>query len=223
MSTQVLLGSTRSRALLGRMKRLGWGRLFAAEIPHPAAHEPWALDNGVFAAWRAGTAWNEQPFLTALFATERKVSVGKIARPLFAVLPDRVADPSSLDVSLAWLDRIGCLVPMSWFLVLQNGMDRERIRDVLEARPEIAGLFLGGDDDFKTTASSWCSLAHDLRRRFHFARVSTTRRLTEAYAIGADSCDTTQPLWSEDAFDRFERAWLSLHHQPTATEGAAAL
>lgn len=206
---QVLLGSTRSRDLLQRMQSLGWGRLFAAERPKPAALEAWALDNGVFGAWKGGHAWNEQAFLWCLHAAERGTWTRRFQPPMFAVLPDIVADAGSLHHSMDWWARKGRLYDVPWFLVVQNGMTVEDVRHALRSAP-IAGLFLGGDDDFKRTAPMWCELAHSEERRFHYARVSTAERLREACAIGTDSCDTTQPLWSAEGFARFERAWLEL-------------
>jgi hypothetical protein len=205
MTPQVLLGSTRSRDLLRRMRELGWGRLFANEIPKPLDGEPWALDNGVFPAWKAGVEWDEQPFLTGLHAIERRIACGRMQMPLFTVLPDRVADSESLRFSLDWYERKGRYFEVPWYLVLQNGFRPDDVRAAMRNIP-IAGLFLGGDDDFKLTAPMWCELAHAESARFHFARVSTVGRLEIAYAIGADSCDTTQPLWSEEAFDRFASA-----------------
>lgn len=205
---RLLLGSTRSRALLDRMAALGWGRLFASERPHPVAGEPWALDNGVFGAWRSERAWSELPFTWALTRAERAMQVGRLHAPLFAVLPDRVADASSLAYSLAWHERIGRLYSVPWALVLQNGMKRADVVAALRTGV-VSTLFLGGDDVFKLTARSWCELAHEHGARFHFARVSTVARLLEARAMGADSADTTQPMWSVKAFDRFERAWAA--------------
>lgn len=211
---QILLGATRAKALLRRMKALGWGRLFAAERPTPQAGEPWALDNGIFGAFKSGRAWDEQAFLSSLNAADRAVSSGRLAPPLFVVLPDRVADPASLAFSLSWLDRVGRLYAVPWFLVLQDGMTAAEVSAALVAHPEIAGLFLGGSDAFKLTARDWCLLAHGLGLRFHFARVSTPARLRAAHSMGADSCDTSQPLWSEACWLRFEKTAVSLGDAP---------
>lgn len=211
----MLLGSTRSRSLLRRMKTLGWGRLFVAEEPKPIAGEAWALDNGVFGAWKSERSWDEQAFIYGLNRAERAISVGRIASPLFAVLPDVVASAESLHFSLDWHNRIGRLFNVPWFLVLQNGMRREDVVTVLRDGI-VKGLFLGGDDEFKRSAPMWCALAHEQRVRFHYARVSTVSRLQEAWSIGADSCDTTQPLWSEESFDRFDRAWCELRDRGVA-------
>ena len=211
---QILLGATRAKALLRRMKALGWGRLFAAERPTPQAGEPWALDNGIFGAFKSGRAWDEQAFLSSLNAADRAVSSGRLAPPLFVVLPDRVADPASLAFSLSWLDRVGRLYAVPWFLVLQDGMTAAEVSAALVAHPEIAGLFLGGSDAFKLTARDWCLLAHGLGRRFHFARVSTPARLRAAHSMGADSCDTSQPLWSKACWLRFEKTAVSLGDAP---------
>jgi hypothetical protein len=209
---QILLGSTRSTELLRRMAALSWGRLFAAEIPTPERREPWALDNGVFGAWKGGRDWCDAAFVNALHRAERRIACDRIGRPLFAVLPDIVASAQSLDFSLAWHARVGRLFDVPWYLVVQNGFSADDVRAAVKGR-NLAGIFLGGDDAFKATAGSWCSLAHELGVRFHFARVSTPARLRAAHAIGADSCDTTQPLWSEQCWRRFEGAARSLSSQ----------
>ncbi len=206
---QMLLGSTRSTSLLARMAALGWGRLVAGEEAKPKSDEAWALDNGVFGAFKAGRAWTDTTFTWGLNRAERSISSGRIMRPLFAVLPDVVGSADSLQVSLAWHAQIGRLFDMPWYLVLQDGMLESDVAAVLQGG-QIAGLFLGGSDAFKATAPAWCELAHAHGAKFHFARVSTVARLQQAHAIGADSCDTTQPLWSEKAFARFESAWREL-------------
>ena len=142
-------GSARGK-LVDRIRANGWGRLFAAEKPSPRPEEPWALDNGVFAAWKAGTTWRASPFLRALEQAE------SLHAPTFAVLPDIVGGGNaSIARSMQWR---AVLPDGLWYLAVQDGMTAEAVSAVL---PDVAGLFLGGTDDFKATAPAWCELAHE--------------------------------------------------------------
>lgn len=197
----MLTGSTCSRKLVDRLIANGWGRLFCGK-PRPRAGEPWALDNGVFSSWKTGKPWNESAFLRSVsFAVD-------LHAPLFAVLPDVVGGGvDSLRHSMAWRARLPAL---PWFLAVQDGMT---IDDVASVLPDVAGLFLGGTDAFKASARVWCDLAHAHGRRFHYARTSTEHRLRAAIECGADSADSSQMLWSQEHWARFERWWRDLNAQ----------
>lgn len=209
----VLLGDTRSRKLIAAMRSLGWGRLFVASRPAPVRGEPWAIDNGVFGAWKRGTPWDERPFLRNIEAADG------LPAPLFGVLPDIVGGGlESLRRSVSWLPRL----PASWrwILPVQDGM---RADDVAATFADgVGGLFLGGTDAFKATAPQWSRLAHDRGRWFHFARVSTANRLRLAHEVASDSVDTTQPLWSVDHWRRFEKSWRDIVSQRPLFAGGAA-
>ena len=191
----VLVGDTSSRKLVARCQQLGWGRMFSRNNPTPYPGEPWALDNGAFAAHKGG-----RPFDPARFAAraERFAPLG----PLFGVLPDVVgAGMASLALSLEWLPRLPPSVP--WYLPVQDGMVPEAVAPVLKG---VAGLFLGGSTEFKGTCFAWSALAHAKGLRFHYARVSSPKYVRRAYDSGADSCDSSQPLWSANEWRKFERA-----------------
>ena len=227
-----LHGCTRMKDFLVRMRVHGWGRLFTAERPKPFPGEPWALDNGVFGAWRAKRPWSVGHFESALNQMDRGLRSGRLHRPLFVALPDRVADPSSLDYSMTWWMSQGKFYDVPWYLVLQNGMRPQDVAKALRvtirnkafygdsAPRRIRGLFLGGDDAFKLTAPAWCRFAHDHGVAFHFAKVSTIARLETALRIGSDSADSTQWIRQEKLFDKFEQAWDRLVGPPgAATRG----
>lgn len=197
-----MVGDTRAKKLVEKLRARGWGRVFAsaARTPTPYPGEPWVLDNGAFAAWKGG-----KPFDPEAFAA-RAWRVAELA-PLFGVLPDVVGGGmASLELSLAWLPKLPPSIP--WYLAVQDGIPPILIDDVLDAHPRIAGLFLGGTTAFKLAFSEiWSVSAHWRGLKFHYARVSTERHLRRALACGADSCDSTQPLWSAEHWRRFER-WL---------------
>lgn len=197
----LFIGATRAHAMIDRARLLGWGRLFV-EKPSPRAGEPWALDNGVFAAWKGQKKWSAAAFLKSLEQS------AELHPPTLAVLPDIVGGGSaSIEWSLRWR---AVLPALPWYLAVQDGMTRAEVAAVLG---EVDGLFLGGTDAFKATAPIWCELAHSKGKRFHYARVSTQDRLQAALACGADSADSSQMLWSQEHWARFERWWGDAHKQ----------
>jgi hypothetical protein len=188
-----MVGSTRSHKLVDRIRTLGWGRVFVGK-PTPYPGEPWALDNGAFAAWKSGKTFDPDAFAARAASWAHLV-------PLFGVLPDRVGHGlESLRLSLDWLPRLPATIP--WYLAVQDGMTPALLPPLVG----ISGLFLGGTTAFKATAWEWSHVAHDQGLRFHYARVSSPLSVRRAYECGADSCDSTQPLWSNREWSKFERA-----------------
>ena len=236
---KLLVGSTRSRALLERMRELGWGRMFTLQAPTPYPGEDWALDNGVFVNfkeqfvdWKKHEPWNEAKFNLLVDRVDRRVRQAQLSMPLFVVLPDKVADPASLEYSVDWYNRTGAWrTVLPWYLVLQNGMSERDVARVVRSgsarsrgqQGAISGLFLGGDDAFKLTAPSWCRLARRLGVAFHYARVSSIQRLRAAYEMGADSADSAQVLRSMPIFDRYARAWLELTGRGSSARDARSI
>ncbi len=200
----LFIGSTRSKRLVSRSIANGWGRLFCGR-PTPKAGEPWALDNGAFPAWVAGTSWCASAFLKSV------EQAAELPPPTLAVLPDKVAEGH---VSLEWSRRwLAVLPPMPWYLAVQDGMT---FYDVELMLSEVAGIFLGGSNEFKATAPAWRELAHKHGKKFHYARVSTQDRLKAAIDCGADSADSSQMLWSTGEgshWNRFERWWNDNNRQ----------
>lgn len=204
----VMVGSTRSRKLVARIRELGWGRVFSGR-PSPYPGEPWALDNGAFAAWKSGKTFDAEAFA-------RRAHEHAGLRPVFGVLPDIVgAGAESLALSRVWLPRLPPSIP--WYLAVQDGMTEAMVEPTLGG---VAGIFLGGTTPFKATAPRWSAFAHRLGRRFHYARVSTIRHLRVAYECGADSCDSSQPLWSRDEWAKFERGVFACERQGLLFGGA---
>lgn len=187
-----MTGSTRSRLLVARLADMGWGRMVTLDsriAPYP--EEPWGLDNGAYGAWRNGTEWPDEKWLKSLeWAKSQPVT------PYLCVLPDRVADPTSLSFSLAWQERLPRELP--WYLAVQDGMEPSAVARVL---PTVTGLFLGGSNGFKSTARMWRELAHLHHRRFHYGRASTPRKIQHAIDVGADSADSAFMLWTKLRFN----------------------
>jgi hypothetical protein len=202
----VLVGETRSRANIERLKGLGWGRMFVVSRPTPFPFEKWGFDNQAFVAWRNGTPWDESAYM------QRLVTACNVAQdPYLAVCPDIVAGGlRSLDFSLEW--RTGRLrdIDFPWYLAVQDGMS------VADVRPHLhlfAGIFLGGSDRFKAQAHRWATLAHSCLKQFHYGRASTPGKLVSAFRAGADSVDSSFPLWTAERFQTFSRRWEGLNEQ----------
>lgn len=193
----VYVGDTGKREWVERLRAIGWGRVFVDTIREPYPGEGWMLDNGAFKWWKQGKAFPEDVFLRRVTAALLKPP------PRAAVLPDRVGEGvRSLEYSLSWLPRLPAEFP--WYLALQDGMTEE---DLLPHVGKVRGLFLGGTDRFKRQAPQWCEFAHSVGLPFHYARAGTVPKFMAAVACGADSLDSSGPLWGEEFFRRFIAMW----------------
>jgi len=186
--------------MLAEMASVGIGRVMTPDArSQPAPEERWALDNGAFAAWRRG----DPEFPAEQFRTHLEWGARQATMPVWAVVPDRVAQgPTSLDYSTEWLTG-GELPGWPWYLAVQDGMPTDMVRDVARATA-VAGLFVGGSTEFKvSTAAMWVEVADSLGIACHWGRASRMSWATYASEIGCTSCDTTQPLWERSAFRRW--------------------
>ena len=176
--------------------------MFVARNATPFDNEPWGLDNGAFSAWKRGEQFPADAFLRRVdFAHARGLS------PYLAVCPDIVAGGMrSLEFSLGWRDRLKD-VDWPWYLAVQDGMTLESVSAVVG---KFAGLFLGGTNEFKSTAPQWVRLAQENEKKFHYARVSVLSKLELAFYSNADSCDSAFPLWTEDRMQAFIKRWQEL-------------
>jgi hypothetical protein len=195
------VGQTRSRALVKRLALLGFGELLAPPALPPPYHLPFALDNGAFAAWQQGKPWDPSWLLETLGYLR---ATG--FRPDFVVCPDIVTGGAgSLAFSLAWASRPE-LAGWPLYLAVQDGMAEA---DVVSLLAPFAGIFVGGSLDWKIrTGAAWVRLAHSQGLPCHIGRVGTEDRAAWARRIGADSIDSSLPLFSEDNLNRFLRGLL---------------
>jgi hypothetical protein len=195
------VGQARGARLIAELSALGLGEMTVrGELP--PRRSPWAFDNGAFGDWRAGRSFDGAAFRAALL---RLSHVG--TPPDFIVLPDIVAGGAeSLAFSASWigsLQRFG--VPL--YLAVQDGMEPADLGDVL---PCIGGVFVGGSLPWKLCeAGRWCAFAHANGLPCHIGRVGTGRRVIWARRIGADSIDSSLPLFSRENLNSFVRALTS--------------
>ena len=201
---KVLLGETRSIVNLEILQRRGWGRIFVTRVPTPYPYELWGFDNGAYGCYLRGESFPAQVFEKRL---EAALNVN--SDPYMAVTPDIVANGcESLEFSLEWRTRLPNEWP--WYLAVQDGMESGEVEESLHL---FAGIFLGGSDKFKATAYRWAQLAHKHRKKFHYGRASTPKKLAHAYRVEADSCDTSFPLWTKDRMQTFGYAVTNLGNQ----------
>lgn len=194
---RVYIGQTRSRALIARLSALGFGE---CAIPGelPPRRTPYFLDNGAFRAWKAGTPFDGEAFLTA--AKEARTLP---VPPDFLVLPDIVAGGrESLAFSLAWLPAVFGWAPL--YLCVQDGVTEQ---DMERHVGKIDGIFVGGTLEWKVaTGAAWVRFAHANGLPCHVGRVGAANRVRWARRINADSIDSCLPLWSQDNLARFVAA-----------------
>lgn len=198
MKPHVMLTETTCREYVARIQNLGWGRMYYERSVQPFEHERWGLDNGAFDCWQHG-----QPFDGDLFRSRVDGLLERGLTPYFACTPDIVAAGlQSLDFSLSWIHKLPRDWP--WYLAVQNDMELADVEDVMHL---FRGLFLGGDDKFKMQAYRWCRLAHKHQKKFHYARAGTITKLRHAIRVGADSLDSSFPLWTKERFNWFVKHW----------------
>jgi hypothetical protein len=158
----------------------------------------WAFDNGAFKAWKDG-----KPFDGIKFREWLEFAYRNYPKPYLAVLPDKVGKGmKSFEFSMQWRETL-TLYDWPWYLALQDGMDSAA---VIEEIDRFSGLFLGGTDDFKKQAGYWKKIAIHNGKPFHYARAGTLGKLAHAIMIGADSVDSTFPLWTKDRLFAFIQA-----------------
>lgn len=154
----------------------------SATVQHQDAY-PWqALDNGAFGAWKSG-----KPFDAVKWQRElARVRPGPDF--LFAVVPDVVGDHAA--TVAAWEEHASTVLALGLpaAFVLQNGCT-----DISQVPPDASAVFVGGDDTYKlgSDAGRVCWQAHAAGLWVHMGRVSSTKRILRALAMGCDSADGT--------------------------------
>lgn len=186
------VGQTRSRSLISRLSKLGFGEITQPDEGRPR-RRPFIRDNAAFKNWKAGLPFDAEGFRAALAAD-------KADPPSFVVCPDMVAGGlESLRLSLSWVDECRAVAPA--YLVVQDGMHLRQVERVLH---RFDGVFVGGSLPWKLkTAGSWVRFAHRHGLPCHVGRVGTARRVRWAQRIGADSIDSCLPLFAERNFKVF--------------------
>jgi len=197
------MGQTGTKALVKKIKESGWGRMWSRDRPNLYDGEPWGWDNGAYSWWVNGKQFHDVTFFKRLW---RDYLVGI---PFLAACPDKPAEGMmSLEFSLWWIERLPKAWP--WYLVVQDGMIDSEVAQHL---PLFEGVFLGGTNEFKKGAKTWCDLAHSHGKKFHYGRCGTLDKLHHAIRIGADSIDSSTLVQNPHKMDEFIRASNGKHEQ----------
>lgn len=196
----VFIGQTRARGWISLLESYGFGETCVREEA-PPRREPWIFDNGAFKDWQAGRPFDLAKYERALDTVWLQCR----SMPRFTVAPDIVAGGlESLRFSDSYVARLRSLgAPVA--LVVQDGMTEGDVRAALDAY-EV--LFVGGSHAWKLrTARAWCDFAHENGRSCHIGRMGTEKKVRAAIRWGADSIDSSLPLWSANNLRRFLRGF----------------
>lgn len=189
-------------------------RLRVARYASRFAAGGWAFDNGVFELYRRGERFEgsvRTQWEVLVDSLAGAVADGLVQAPDWCALPDVVANGRaslrrSLDALADWQD-----CGLRWALVVQDGMAPETLP--WDAPWDV--VFVGGSLPWKlATGASWARAAHEHGRLCHIGRVGTVDRVTWARAAGADSIDSSLPLWAAPKLTGFLAALGGNAHGP---------
>jgi len=198
----VYVGQTRAKKLIARLAELGFGEMTVRGEWPPRRH-PWALDNGAFRDWKAGTEFDFEAWEKAL-----DIAATHHCKPDFIVAPDC---PGQAAMSILRSRNTAYKIKQRWafpqppvYLAVQDGMDYRVVRE-----SEFDGIFVGGTLEWKLeTAAQWVGAAHAMDKPCHVGRVGTQDRVRWCRQIGADSIDSCLPLFSTENLDRFIQGFI---------------
>lgn len=166
--------------LHGRYNGLGWLQTATIDARREIDRVwPWAVDNGIYAAFAAGRRWDYRAFRSGV---RQLVQRGRQVHhlPRWIAVPDSVGNRErTLRRWQAWYPVLAPLdVPLAF--VVQDGMTPG---DVPAAA---AVVFIGGSTAWKErTLGMWCREFP----RVHVGRVNGYRMLRACADAGAESCD----------------------------------
>ncbi len=164
----------------------------------PARRQPWIYDNGAYVDWQRG-----QAFDMAAWMHDLDLMPEQRTQPDWCVAPDVVAGgTASLEFSL--LHHTALVARgLRAYLAVQDGMTEADVEQAVRVG-HFVGLFVGGTLPWKLeTGAAWVRLAHRLGLFCHIGRVGTAKRVRWAIECGADSIDSSLPLWSQEKLRLF--------------------
>jgi len=176
---QAYASRTGTRRNLAAMRAVDWRLILSPAGVLRTEGMKFSLDNGAWSCFQQGRAFDDRAFMLAV------EKVGEEAD--WIVLPDIVmGGKRSLDLSLAWLERLRGL-PTPVLIAVQNGVHPDDVRSFLS--PSV-GIFVGGDTGWKEgTAIEWGTVARKRNCYLHVGRVNSARRIAICAAAGANSYD----------------------------------
>ena len=170
---------------------LGHGQMLSRQRKTIPKYGRWAWDNGAFGDWKQGKPFDTNQYLSRLYDIAQ---LPDDRLPDWCVVPDIVADRTSLSFSLRWRQTLARVADprLKWYLVIQDFMTVQDVHDAL-CMENFDGLFVGGSPVWKKeTAEKWVNWGHNVMGLpVHVGGVNGPGRLQWAVDIGADSIDGT--------------------------------
>lgn len=199
-----LYTSTGTRKTINQCNDYNIGLLMVDVWRNPSDWPYFAIDNGCYAAYNRKEEWSPAPFLKILHRCKVENLI-----PEFIVLPDLVADPSSMFFSRTWLNVLEYMYPeFPRYLAVQNGMTPESLS--VFPIEKIQGFFVGGTMDWKLeNMKMWIDYAHELGKDCHVGRIGPVQRMMMCEIAGADSIDSTTWVQRRGGIDRYIGAYNS--------------
>ena len=194
---KIFTGDSTGKKTLKVLEAAGIGRVFirGPRVLYPG--EEWMFDNGAFGWFKQDKPFDSDAFLRRLERIHAKVPYP----PYLAVLPDIVAGgDESWEFSMEWLNSGKLPAEWPWYLAVQDGMDTRWVINVMD---RVAGIFLGGSDDYKKQALFWRKVTGQFGKPLHYARAGTLNKIAHATMICADSLDSSFPLWTHQRLSAF--------------------
>lgn len=203
---KIYVGQTRSPVLIDELAALGFGET-TVRGEFPPRRFPYFFDNGAYGDDKEGKPFQLDKWNNALF----RLQVSKLPRPDFIICPDIVrGGTASLLFSRDHVFTLRHLAPV--YLAVQDGMSDSQITSAMSL---YGGLFVGGSTQWKErNGERMVQLAHSLGKPAHIGRVGTPRKVFWAKRIGADSIDSSFPLWTKNNLKLFVNAVQNDNPQP---------
>jgi hypothetical protein len=200
------VGQTRDRDLIKLLAEAGIGECTQrGELP--PRRTPWFHDNGAWKDASAGRSFDSVRWTRDQWRIrDRHSAPGK--RPDFVVCPDEVG-AAEATFRRSTMERMHVAEGMPAYFVVQDGMTTTRVHDFLcyadvDLGYPFAGIFVGGGTEWKwRTLPLWRRLAVEQGIKLHVGRASTPELLRCARHEGADSADSSFPLWERDRLREF--------------------
>jgi hypothetical protein len=194
---KIFTGDSAGRKTLKVLEENRIGRFFINRPRVLYEGEEWGFDNGAFSWWKEGKQFDEKKFMERLEKCYNKLPYP----PYLAVLPDIVGGgDDSWDFSMKWLNSGNLPEEWPWYLAVQDNMDTAWVINVID---RVAGIFLGGTDDYKKTALFWRKISAVHGKPLHYARAGTLGKIAHATMVAADSLDSSFPLWTHQRLCAF--------------------
>ena len=194
-----LYTSTGTIKTIEKCNKYNVGLLMVATWRNPDKWPFFAIDNGCYSAYSRKEEWNASTFLNLLHKCKSEKK-----KPDFIVIPDMVADTSSLEFSMKWLPVLETMYSeFPRYLAVQDGMTPYSILNKMDV-DKINGIFIGGTMEWKLEhIKEWVNFAHEQGLNCHVGRIGPIQRMLICEIAGADSIDSTTWVQVRGGVDKY--------------------